>query len=66
MKCLVRPVMTILYGLTEVNLTVSPMTYLHSPQAVVMTMAYFFPVSTAHRGTGVLEVSSLDVMSMNS
>src|SRR4051812_41531007 len=38
-KCLVRPLTFILYGLSEVNLIVSPILYLHRPALVVMTRA---------------------------
>ena len=39
MKYFVRPVMMNLYGLREVNMTVSPIMYRHSPQEVLMSMA---------------------------
>ena len=39
MKCLVLPVIIILYGDKEVNLTVSPILYLHNPALVVINIA---------------------------
>ena len=40
MKCLVRPVMRMRCGFTEVNVMVSPILYLQRPALVVMRRAY--------------------------